>query len=442
MGEQQAAARPDSRKEIVSWAFYDWANSAFATTVMAGFFPIFFKTFCCNGGDAVTSTARLGVANSLSGIIVALSAPLLGAIADRGGMKKKFLAFFIFMGALMTSALYLLSAGEWLFAVIVYMAAVIGFSGGNIFYDSLLPFVASERKRDFVSALGFAFGYLGGGILFALNVLMTLYPEFFGLAGRAEAVKLSFVTVGLWWIIFSIPVLVVVKEPGRNGEGRLGDAVLSGLLQLRNTFREIRHLRVILIFLGAYWFYMDGVDTIIRMAVDYGLSIGFDAGELVMALLITQFVGFPSAILFGYLGGRIGTKRAIFIALAVYLFVTLWGACIRDTHEFYILAVVVGLVQGGVQALSRSLYSRIIPIDKSAEYFGFFNMVGKFSVVFGPLLIGAAGLMAREAGFSAQAASRIGISSVSLLFVAGGILFFFVDEERGRSEARYLAGGR
>ena len=417
---------------------YDWANSAFATTVMAGFFPVFFKKVCCAGVDPVTSTARLGIANSVSGIFVALFAPVLGAIADRGSIKKKLLILFMLTGVVATSSLYLVSVGDWYLAVILYIIAIIGFSGGNIFYDAFLPFVASEKEVDFVSALGFSLGYLGGGILFAFNVWMTLNPTLFGFANSAEAVRVSFISVGIWWFIFSIPILLFVREPGPEKKKSVPKIVGEGIDQIRKTFREVRHLKTIFLFLIAYWLYMDGVDTIIRMAVDYGMSIGFDHRDLILALLLTQFVGFPAALGFGYLGGKIGAKRAILIALSVYIVVTLWGAFIREKEEFYMLAVAIGLVQGGVQALSRSFYSRIIPVDKSAEYFGFYNMIGKFSVVLGPVLIGMVALLARNWGFASQSASRIGISSVALLFIAGGIVFVFVDEKKGKEEADYL----
>jgi len=429
----------NDKRAIFSWAMYDWANSAFATTVMAGFFPVFFKQFCCPGTDAVISTARLGFANSFSGIIIAFCAPLLGAIADRGSTKKKFLIFFLLMGVVMTSALYLVSLGQWHVGIVIYIMATLGFSGGNIFYDSLLPAVASEKKTDFVSALGFSLGYLGGGILFSVNVLMMLKPHVFGFADASHAVRWSFLSVGIWWFIFSIPVLLFVKEPGVETKKTAANIVREGFEQLRSTFSEIRHLKIIFLFLIAYWLYMDGVDTIIRMAVDYGMSIGFKPKDLLLALLITQFVGFPATIGFGYLGGKIGTKKAIFIAIFVYLFVSVWGAFIKNTGEFYILAITIGLVQGGIQALSRSFYTRIIPVDKAAEYFGFYNMIGKFSIVLGPVLIGSAALISQSMGLESHIASRIGISAVSLLFILGGLLFFFVDEEQGKKEVQYLS---
>ena len=429
----------DNKKTILSWAFYDWANSAFATTIMAGFFPLFFKEFWSSGVDATVSTARLGLANSVAGTTVALLAPVLGAIADKGTSRKKFLMFFACIGMVMTSSLYMVSEGNWPHAVLLYIFAIIGFSGGNVFYDSLITGIASEKKLDLVSSLGFALGYLGGGILFALNVWMTLKPEVFGFTGAQEAVKISFLSVGIWWAVFSIPLILFVREP-ENANAKKGmNAVKAGLAQLKKTFIEIRHLKTIFLFLFAYWLYIDGVDTIIVMAIDYGISIGLKANDLIVALLITQFVGFPCAILFGYLGSRIGAKRAIFIAIAVYLFVSIWGAFMQSKDEFYILAITVGLVQGGIQALSRSFYARIIPVEKSAEYFGFYNMIGKFATVLGPAFMGGIGLLVRSMGYSSNIASRVSISSISLFFIIGGILLYFVNENRGREEAKYLS---
>jgi len=290
--------------------------------------------------------------------------------------------------------------------------------------------------------LGFwGFGdYLGGGLLFALNVWMTLSPETFGLPDRGEGVKLSFLTVGLWWALFSLPLALLVRERAGTGRKAASVVIREGLAQLRGTLREMRHLRTIFLFLAAYWLYIDGVDTIIVMALDYGLSIGFKAEDLIVALLITQFIGFPSALVFGLLGERIGSKRAILIGIAAYLAITVWGAFIDDKREFFVLACLIGLVQGGVQALSRSLYSRIIPADKSAEFFGFYNMLSRFATVAGPLLIGGTGLWARSMGFAGSTASRIGIVSVAALFLAGGLILHRVDESRGQEEARYLSG--
>jgi len=418
------------KRAIFGWSMYDWANSAFATTVIAGFFPVLFKQFWCMGTDVTMSTARLGLANSIAGIMVAVAAPVLGSIADRGGKKKGFLMFFAFMGVVMTSALYMVSEGDWPLAIFLFVGANIGFSAGNIFYDSLLPYIASKKRMDSVSSLGFSMGYLGGGMLFALNVWMSLRPEIFGFADTGEALRFSFLSVGIWWALFSVPIFLFVKEP--EGAHRTSGArmIKAGLFQLKETFQEIRLLKNIFLFLLAYWIYIDGVDTIIRMALAYGMSIGFDSKDLILALLITQFVGFPSALAFGYMGGKIGTKTSIFIAIAVYLFVSVWGAFVVSKQEFYMLAIIIGLVQGGIQALSRSYYAKMIPVEKSAEYFGFYNMVGRFGVVIGPVFMGGWGILLRSVGYSPEISSRLSIGSISLLFLTGGVLLYFVKEER------------
>ncbi len=434
--------KQNARRAVFGWAMYDWANSAFATTVMAGFFPVFFKQYWSLGTDATVSTARLGLGNSLAGIVVAISAPVLGAIADRGSARKRFLLFFAVMGILMTTGLYLVSQGNWPLATLFYVLATVGFSGGNIFYDSLITGITTEDRVDMVSSLGFSLGYLGGGILFAVNVWMTLAPETFGFKNAAEAVRFSFLTVGIWWALFSIPIFLFVPEQKADtAPSKRIEPVRAGFRQLLETFREVRHLKTISLFLLAYWLYIDGVNTVIRMAVDYGISIGFETKDLISALLITQFVGFPSAIGFGFLGKKFGTKPAIFLAISVYLFVSIWGAFIDKVMEFYMLAVIVGLVQGGIQALSRSYYARLIPVDKSAEYFGFYNMVGKFSAIIGPALMGGTGLFIRSLGYQSQTASRVSIASIAFFFIIGGLLFYFVDEQKGKRDLRFLSGG-
>ena len=439
------------KKAVWGWAIYDWANSAFATAVMAGFFPIFFKEYWSYGADVNMSTARLGLGNSTAGIIVALMAPVLGAIADKGSVKKKFLIFFAYLGVLMTAALFLVQKGDWGWAIFVYVMGIIGFSGANIFYDSLLPSVADEDKIDYISGLGYAMGYLGGGLLFLVTVFMTLLPEKFGLSDAETAVRYAFILVASWWGLFTIfTILWVQEEETATTPPRGVSFIADGFRQLIGTFKKIRHLRTVLLFLVAYWFYIDGVDTIIRMAVDYGMSIGFSSNDLIVALLITQFVGFPSALVFGKLGQRWSVRKSIFIAIGIYIFITIWGTMMTTQQEFYILAIIVGLVQGGIQALSRSYYSRLIPKNQAAEYYGFYNMVGKFGTILGPVLMGIVGLIARRVLMPpsptpeqiihvGQLASRCGIASISFLFIIGAILFFFVDEEKGRIEAAYLS---
>jgi MFS transporter, UMF1 family len=406
------------QRKIISWALYDWANSAFATTVMAGLFPIFFKQFWGAGLDVSYSTYCLGQANSIAAIVGGCAAPFLGYLADRKNARKRLLFLFATAGIVTTGTLGLVPHGDWGLALLFYVIATLGFAGGNLFYDSLLVNVAGKEKMDFVSALGFSLGYLGGGILFSLNVWMTLRPESFGLAG-SEAVRISFLSVALWWALFSIPLFLFVDEP-RITSIDSGASRTSGLQELKRVFREISSNRSILLFLAGYWLYIDGVNTIIVMAVDYGLSLGFNKGTLIVALLITQFVGFPAAILFGKLGEKLGTKNGIFIALAVYVGVCVWGYFMDRENEFYVLAVAIGLVQGGVQSLSRSFYAKMIPPQSAARFFGFYDMLGKFAAVIGPFLMGLVSVLSGNPRYS--------IVAVIFLFVSGAGFLYFVRE--------------
>ncbi len=412
----------NQQRQKWGWAMYDWANSAFATIIIAGFFPLFFKEYWNVGIPVTESTFRLGLTNSLASLMVVLMAPVLGAVADYLGRRKGMLLLFAAFGIMMTGGLYLVGEGQWLLAALLYALALVGFSGSNIFYDSLLPFVSDREEVDKTSALGFALGYLGGGLLLALSVLMSLYPHAFGLADTAAAVRLSFVLAAIWWLVFTVPLVLYVREP-RNHPHALTAAVFTvGFKRIRETLHEIRQLRNAWIFLLAYWLYIDGVDTIVRMAVDYGLSLGFDKKGLIMALLITQFTGFPAALLFGQLGSRFGPRAGIYLALLVYVIVTAWGAMMESVWEFYILAFCIGLAQGGIQALSRSLYARMIPVGRTAEFFGFYNMMGKFAAILGPLLMGWVGAM--------TANPRAGILSLLVLFVGGGLLLLKVQPEQ------------
>lgn len=416
---------PSERKRVISWALYDWANSAFATTVMAGFFPAFFDKYWSAGVDADQSTFHLGIANSLASLVIVLTAPILGAIADAGGLRKRMMFFFMLLGACSTAALWFVQKGDWLTAAALFVLGSIGFMASNIFYDALLVNVAPAERRDSVSALGYGLGYLGGGLLFALQVAWTQFPEVFGFSSAARAVQLSFVSVAVWWLLFSVPLFSFVTEKETPKPG----AVRAGIRQLRDTVKHARQLKVVFLFLLAYWLYIDGVDTVIKMAVKYGLSLGFSESSLIIALLIVQFVGFPAAIVFGLIGKRIGTKTTLLIGIGVYVLVTIGGVFMTDEKHFYVLAIVVGLVQGGVQALSRSMYSRIIPADKANEFFGLYNMLGKFASVLGPTLVGVAAI---------AIGNRYSLLSLLVLFVLGGWLLLKVDVKEGERQATAL----
>lgn len=446
-----AAGAGVDKKAIWGWALYDWANSAFATTVMTVFFPILYKQYWSQGIDTNLSTFRLGLGNSLAGLLVALMAPMLGAMADQSGRRKRFLICFTYLGVLMTAALACLPQQRWALALFIYAAGVIGFSGAVVFYDSLLPQVAPARRLDQVSSLGYSLGYLGGGLLLTLNVVMTLKPALFGLADATQAVKLAFASVALWWGVFAVITFAWVPPDPKIRRAGLRHQFITGWRQLSRTLRKLRRLKTLYTFLLAYWCYIDGVDTIIRMAVDYGMSLGFSRNDLIVAVLITQFVGFPSALLFGLLGKRWGVRRAIYLALAVYMAVTLLGAAMTRPMEFYILAAVIGLVQGGIQALSRSYYARLIPLDQSAEFYGFYNMLGKFATILGPALMGVTGLAVKHFMLPpnptpeqfhsiGQMATRSGIVSILVLFAIGAVLFYLVDEHKAKAELDTLHG--
>jgi len=405
-------------RQVFSWALYDWANSAFATTVMAGFFPVFFQKYWSVDLTPTDTTARLGYANAIAGAVIAVLAPILGAIADRGGRRKQFMFAWTLLGVLATGGLYLAAHGQWFLALALFVFGTIGFNGGIVFNDSLLLDVAKPADLDRVSAFGYALGYLGGGLLFLVNVLMVSKPAWFGLADSAAAVKMSFVTVAAWWLLFTIPVMRGVREQQRGPHLGFGQAISVGFRELGNTITHVRQYRTIVMFLFAYWFYIDGVNTIIKMAVNYGTALGLDTNKLLTALLVTQFVGFPSALLFGWLGDRIGPKRSILIGLVVYAGITVYAYFLDSEVEFFVLAVTVGFVQGGVQSLSRSLFGRLVPEGKNAEFFGFYNMMGKFATVLGPLLI------ALVAAFTHN--ERASIISLVLLFVVGGFLLWRV----------------
>jgi MFS transporter, UMF1 family len=411
----------DDKRQGLHWALYDFGNSAFSTTVMAGFFPLFFKQYWSAGQEATTSTFLLGLSNSVASLLVLLCAPVLGALSDRGRRKKLLLASFVALGCCATLGLSLVVKGDYASAALLYATATLGFSGSLVFYDALIVSVAKPEHRDRVSAFGFALGYLGGGLLFAINVLMTLKPTLFGLADAAAGVRVSFVTVALWWALFTIPLLRFVREPPATASER--PFALGGAIgEVMGTLARIRALPQVWGFLLAYFLYIDGVDTIIRMAVDYGMSLGLPSQSLIIALLITQFVGFPAAIGFGKIARHIGTRRGILLGIGVYILVTVLGYFMQTAAHFYALAVIIGLVQGGVQALSRSFYSRIIPQHEAGEFFGFYNMLGKFAAVIGPALMGSVGLI--------TGSTRASILSIAILFIAGGALLLRVEEPR------------
>ncbi len=419
-----------NRQTLLAWAFYDWANSAFATVVIAGFFPVFFSQFWASDLSDVKSTQWLGYASSAASLLLVLSAPILGALADQLGAKKRFLLGFTMIGLLATGGLYWVGAGQWPMALLLYLAGLLGFFGGNIFNDALITDVAAPDDYEHASSLAYALGYLGGGLLFAFFVLLVLMPERFGLADEGAAVRLSFLGVAFWWALFTVPLLLLVPESKGRGRHRFRAAVHGAFGELALTFGQVRKLPNTFLFLLAYWFYIDGVDTVMFMAVKYGLDLGFASSSLMVALLITQFVGFPAALVFGWLGTRFGPKPAILLAIGIYVLVIAAASQMSQVEHFYGLAIAIGLVQGGIQALSRALFASLIPAGQTAELFGFYNMVGKFAAVLGPFLVGTAAVLSGD--------PRFALLPILLLFLIGAALLWRVDVSAGRAAVSAL----
>lgn len=401
----------ENRRAVWSWALIDWANSAFAIVMLTALFPIFFKQYWCDvpGMTPERSTFYWGLANTVSSAIIAILAPLLGSIADQGNSKKAFLAGFTLLGCLGTALLPLVAQGNYVAAGTLYAIGALGFSGNAMFSDALLTDVAGPSNYDRVSALGYALGYIGSGGLFVGCSFLVSAPEKFGLSGVVAGMHVSFLLTAGWWLIFTLPALFWIRETPGRPEAGAGSMLTRGFRQLAATFRELRRDRRVLLFLAAYFLYIDGVNTVIKMATDFGLAIGLDQAGLIQALLVTQFVAFPSALLFGRVGERFGAKRGIMLGIAVYAGVCLFATRMDSTREFFALAVVIGLVQGGVQALSRSYFARLIPAERGGEFFGFYNLVGKFAAIIGPVLIGVTALLIGNRG-----------SILSLLLLFGG----------------------
>ena len=416
------------RRELRAWAMYDWANSAVQTTIIAAVFPIFFQKVAAAGMPGPVATGRFAWASTWAILIVAVIAPLLGAVADRAPVKKQFLAVFLAIGAVATALMFFITSGAWLFALVLFVIVNIGVAGSIVFYESLLPHIAGEGELDRVSTAGYALGYLGGGVLLAVNIAMMTWPSAFLLPDREVAVRASLASVAVWWVLFSIPLFRQVPEPPQRAHEGTIDGPLAAVRQLAQTLRELRHYRQAFMLLLAFLLYNDGIQTIIRMATTYGTEIGLDENAMIGALLLTQFVGVPFGFAFGMLADRIGAKPAVFLGLTVYAVITVLGYFMRTSTHFFALALMVGMVQGGTQALSRSLFASMIPKQKSSEFFAFFGVFERYAGILGPAVF------AWVVGHTGT--SRNAILSIIAFFIIGGILLTFVNVEQGRREAK------
>ncbi|MBW2148549.1 MAG: MFS transporter [Deltaproteobacteria bacterium] len=418
------------KKTINAWCMYDWANSAFATTILAALFPPFYRSLVAEAGFAENiATAYWGYTVSIALLVIALIAPILGATADYTGGKKRYVGFFAGLGILSTASFVFIGTDTWLMASILFICGNMGFVGANIFYESLLPHIARKGDIDRISTRGYAMGYVGGGILLVINVLWVMNPGMFGMPGTAFALRASFFSVAVWWGLFSVPFFRHVPEPpvARENAPSL-NPLKEGFLRLAATFREVTRYKQLLIFLMAFWIYSDGIGTIIKMATAYGDEIGIKVTDMTIALIITQFVGIPCSLMFGALAKKLGAKQSILLALGVYALISIAGYFMQTATHFYILAFMVGTVQGGSQALSRSFFGAMVPKHKAAEFFGFFSTSSKFAGIAGPLLFGLVSQIAGQ--------SRLSIVSVIVFFIAGGILLTRVNVEEGVRAAR------
>jgi len=423
------APERDYQRVINAWAMYDWANSAFAVIILTAIFPVYYRALVTNAGRSPEdATAYWAYTTSASLLVIALLGPVLGAMADIVGGKKRFLGVAVMLGVLGSISLAFLREDRFLLGSLMFAIGNLGFAGGNIFYEALLPHVARPNDMDRVSARGYALGYLGGGLLLIINVLWLLRPDWFWMPNREFALRASFVSAGIWWFIFALPLFRNVPEPGGRDQARISlRVVMSGFQRLVRTLRQIRRYRQLALFLVAFWLYNDGIGTIIKIATAYGDEIGIHHNHMLIALVLTQFIGFPSTLGFGTLAQYLGAKQSIFVGLAAYLVISIAGFFMTSASHFYVLAVLVGLVQGGTQALSRSLFATMVPKARSSEFFGFFSTGQKLAGVIGPTLFG---LMGQLSG-----SSRWGILSVALLFVVGAGLLWRVNEEEGRRVA-------
>ena len=419
-----------NRRELRAWAMYDWANSSFATTIVTAIFPVYFTAVAAAHLPPGEATRRLAATTTIALAISAVLAPVLGAIADYAPIKKRLLGAFMAVGAVASAGLFFVRQGEWVAGAVLFALGNIGFAGSLTFYDSLLPHVASKHEIDRVSTAGYAVGYLGGGLLLALNVAWIVSPGTFGLHDAAQASRLSFFSVAIWWPLFSIPLFRSVPEPhtARDLKSRSTARIVATAFRgLAQTLRELRRYRHAFLLLMAYVIYSDGINTIIRMATSYGTEIGLRQSALISAVLLVQFVGIPFSFVFGLLADTIGAKMSVFISLAVYIVITVMGYYMKTERDFFMLAILVAAVQGGSQALSRSLFASMIPKDRSSEFFGFFSIFEKFGAIAGPALFGLTS--------AATGSSRSAILSVVVFFVVGAVLLAFVDVREGQRAA-------
>lgn len=398
-------------KQELSWALYDWANSAYSMTITSSVLPMYFKSVAEAGGmSSSNSTALWGYTISLSTLVVSMLAPILGTIADYKGNKKKFFKTFFSVGVLATTLLAFVPSNNPILLLICYGFALVGFSGTNIFYDAFLVDVTTKERMDKVSSAGFALGYIGSTIPFIISIAVVLLSQMEIIPiSLPLACKITFLITAVWWLVFTIPILKNVNqvyyiEPEK-------EPIKKSFERLLKTLKAIKSHKNIFVFLIAYFFYIDGVDTIIGMASSYGTDLGISMVSLLIILLLTQFVAFPFTIIYGRLAEKVGAKKLLYVGIITYIIICIYGYFITTALGFWILAMAVGSAQGGIQAISRSFFGKMVPKENANEFFGFYNIFGKFAAIIGPFLVAVI--------TQATGQTRNGILSLIVLFVIG-----------------------
>jgi len=417
------------KRAVKAWIMYDWANSAYATTVLAAVLPVFYASVAAATLDADTAASYLAYTHSVGMLCVALLTPLLGALSDLSGRKGDFLRVFAITGMIATLGFSTVGEGDWLLASALLVISTIGFAGGNTFYDAMLPDLVSADRREMISSKGYAYGYIGGGLLLAVNMLMIQQPEWFGMGSTLAGTRLAFISVALWWLLFSIPLFrhAPRRPAAPDMPGSWKGYAEVGIRRLRQTFRQMLRFPQLIRMLVAFWFFNDGINTIILMATIYGTSIGIGTADLMLALLLTQFIGFPCTLLLGAWAQRWGAKQVLMLSLSIYVCIVVLGYFMTEAIHFYMLAGLVGVVQGVSQSTARSLFSNLMPSGRTGEYFGFVNITGKFSSIFGPFVFGWVGQI--------TGSSRWGILSLLFFFLAGMAVLMTVKVKQGMNDA-------
>ena len=406
-------------KEIKAWISYDLGSSAFATTVLAAFFPIFYNQYWSSNIESVLSAQYLSWTLVISNLTLLFTAPLIGAITDISRSTKKLFVSMVMISIIGTGFLYTLQAGSWLYALIFFGIANYFFSASNVIYDKILVQISSPELFSKISGYGYAWGYFGGGFLFLINACMSLYPELFGLSSQADAIRWSFITVSVWWFIFLIPLAITYKEP--SAKVVENQVIKNSFKNLMNTFISISQYKNAFIFLIAFFLFIDGVHTVVALAATFALNLGLDSSSVIIALLMVQFIAFPSTLMWAYVGEKYSDKFVINFSILIYIVIIIYTLFLSSAMEFYILAAMVGFVQGGIQGSSRGLFAKLIPHDKAGEFFGLFNTFGKAGAFMGPALVGL---------FLALFESvRISLLPILVLFVLGLIVLYFVKTD-------------